>query len=286
MAILSDRSVNYDTSSSRGGGRGIQLLIALGVALFSLFTYFSQTQFNEITNEKQHVAISPRQEKALGLQSAPEMVAQFGGRSRDMQAQALVKEVGYRIVNRSDAKRAPYEFSFTVLADPSTINAFALPGGPVFITEGLLRRLKTKGQLAGVLGHEVGHVVARHSAEHLAKAQLTQGLTGAAVLATYDPDDPNSRNSAAIAAAVGQVVNMKFGRQDELESDKLGVQFTHQAGYDPRAMIEVMHILKEASKSRTPEFFSTHPNPENRVAKINDAIQQRFPTGVPDGLEK
>lgn len=263
---------------------GIRLLIGLVVAGFSLFTYFSQTQYNEVTQEKQHVAISPRQEVALGLQSIPEMTAQFGGVADDPQAQALVNEVGRELVTKTDASRTPYEFKFTVLDDDRTVNAFALPGGPVFITEALYRKLKTRGQLAGVLGHEVGHVVARHSAEHIAKAQLTQGLTGAAVLATYDPDDPNSRNSAMIASVVGQLVNMKFGRGDELESDRLGVKFASEAGYDPRGMIEVMRILKEASKTRTPEFFSTHPNPENRVEKINQAIAERFPNGVPDGL--
>src|SRR5262249_38286485 len=158
----------------------------------------------------------------------------------------------------------PYRFSFQVLDNDRVINAFALPGGPVFITEALLKKLRTRGELAGVLGHEIGHVVARHSAQHIAKAQLTDGLTGAAVLATYNPDDPYDRNSAMIATVIGQLVNMRFGREDEIQSDKLGVRFMSEAGYDPRAMIGVMEVLKEASKSRTPEFFSTHPNPDRR----------------------
>src|SRR5690606_26163857 len=141
-------------------------------------------------------------------------------------------------------------------------NAFALPGGQVFITAALLSRLRSEGQVAGVLGHEIGHVVARHGAEHMAKARLTQGLTGAAVLATYDPSDPSSRGSAAVAALIGQMVNMRFGREDELESDRLGVRFMAEAGYDPRSMVEVMKVLQEAAGGgRQPEFFSTHPNP-------------------------
>ena len=174
-----------------------------------------------------------------------------------------------------------------MLTDPETINAFALPGGQVFITEGLLKRLKTEGQLAGVLGHEVGHVVARHGAEHIAKEQLTQGLTGAAVLATYDPSDPSSRNSAAVAAMIGQLVTMRFGRQDELEADKLGVRFSSESKYDPRSMIALMKILEESSQgNRPPEFFSTHPNPENRIQQIEAAIQEEFPNGVPEGLQQ
>ena len=129
--------------------------------------------------------------------------------------------------------------------------------------------------------------MARHGAEHIAKQQLTQGLTGAAVLATYDPNDPASRGSAAVAAMIGQLISMRFGRQDELEADNLGVRFTSEAGYDPRAMVALMKILDQSSKGgRPPEFFSTHPNPENRIERIQAAIKQRFPNGVPPGLEK
>ncbi len=272
-------------SQSRSGSRiKVQLLIALMVAGFSLFTYFSQTQYNEVTNEKQHVAISTQQEIALGLQSAPSMAREYGGTSNDPRGQALVSSVGNELVNKTVAGKSPYRFTFKVLADDRVVNAFALPGGPVFITEALLNKLKTRGQLAGVLGHEIGHVLARHSAEHIAKAQLTQGLTGAAVIASYDPDDASSRNSAMIASVIGQLVNMKFGRDDEIESDKLGVKLSSEAGYDPRAMIEVMSILKAASQSRTPEFFSTHPNPDNRVERIKQAITKLYPNGVPEGL--
>jgi predicted Zn-dependent protease len=117
-------------------------------------------------------------------------------------------------------------------------------------------------------------VVARHSAEHIAKAQLTEGLTGAAVLATYDPNNPASANSAQIAALIGQLINLKFGRDDELEADALGVCFMNDTGYDPNEMVNVMQILEAASQGNAPpEFFSTHPSPENRIARIQEAIQ-------------
>ena len=264
-----------------------RLVIALIIAAISLLGYFGSSVFNPITQETQHVAgITPEQEVALGLQAAPEMAQQFGGLDSNTQLQAKVDQVGQRLVSRSAAGKSPYRFEFHVLDDPETINAFALPGGQVFITEGLLRQLKTEGQLAGVLGHEIGHVVARHGAEHIAKQQLTEGLTGAAVLATYDPNDPSSRNSAAIATMIGQLVTMRFGRQDELEADRLGVRFTGESGYDPRAMIQLMKILDQSSQGqRPPEFFSTHPNPENRIQRIEEAIRQQYPNGVPEGLE-
>jgi len=268
-----------------GGSGKARLLIGLVMAAFALFSYFRSSVYNPVTGEKQHINITEEQEIALGLQSAPEMAAQFGGLHPDQQAQALVDAVGRRLVENSAASQTPYKFEFNLLADDRTVNAFALPGGPVFITAALFNRLQSEGQLAGVLGHEIGHVVARHSAQQIAKQQLTQGLTGALVLSTYDPYNPSSQRTAQIAMVIGQLVNMKYGREDELQSDYLGVRFLADAGYDPRALIGVMQILAEAGGgARQPEFFSTHPNPENRVAQIEAAIHERFPDGVPAGL--
>jgi len=268
---------------SFGGGR---ILIALAIAAFSIISYYSSREYNPVTDEVQHVKVTPEQEIALGLQAAPEMAQQFGGLHPDQEAQDTVDQICDRIVAQSKAHETPYKFECHVLADEDTINAFALPGGQVFMTAGLLKRLQSEGQVAGVLGHEIGHVVGRHGAEHMAKAQLTQGLTGAAVLATYDPNNPNSRNNAAVAALIGQMVNMRFGRQDELESDKLGVRFLAESGYDPRAMVGVMKILEESSGGgRQPEFFSTHPNPGHRIEYIEQAIAETFPQGVPADLQ-
>jgi predicted Zn-dependent protease len=250
------------------------LLIALVIAGISLFTYFSNRVDNPVTGETQHIGISVEQEIALGLQAAPQMAAEFGGLEQDNSAQALVDEVGNRIISQSVAGESPYQYEFHLLDDDQTINAFALPGGQIFITNGLLQSLRTEGELAGVLGHEVGHVVGRHSAEHIAKAQLTEGLTGAAVIASYDPDNPSSARTAQMAVLIGQMINMKFGREDELESDFLGVCFLADAGYDPSELIGVMEVLASASQGpRPPEFFSTHPNPERRVERIQEAIQ-------------
>ncbi len=274
---------------SRGGcgasaGRILIAVVLVGVALFS---YFGSRVYNPVTDETQHINISAKQEVALGLQAAPQMEAEFGGQSQDMRAQGLVDQVCTKIVQSSDAGKTDYPFACHLLADPSTVNAFALPGGQVYITTALFNRLQTEGQLAGVLGHEMGHVVARHGAEHIAKTQLTQDLTGAVVVASYDPSNPNSAYAAQIAALVGQLVNLKYGRSDELESDQLGVRFMAEAGYDPRAMITVMQILAESSSGgNPPEFFSTHPNPDNRIEHIQQAIATQYPDGVPAGLQE
>jgi beta-barrel assembly-enhancing protease len=274
----------YDGGERRSGGRG-RLLIGLVVAAFSLVSYFSMRVYNPVTHETQHVGVTAEQEIALGLQAAPEMAAQYGGVDPDRADQERVDRIGHQLLAQSDAKDTPYRFEFHALADPRTVNAFALPGGQVFVTAGLLHLLETDGQLAGVLGHEMGHVVARHGAQQMAKERLTQGLTGAAVLATYDPNNPSTQRGAAVAALVGRLVGMRFGRQDELQADQLGVRLVAQSGYDPRAMIQVMQILEKASPGRQVEFFSTHPNPEHRIERIQAAIAQAFPSGVPSGLK-
>lgn len=254
-------------------------MVAVVVAVFALISYFRSASYNEVTGEKQYIALTPRQEIAMGLQAAPEMAKQHGGLHPDTQAQALVDRVGSKLVQRSSARETPWQFDFHLLRDPQTVNAFALPGGQVFITAALFDRFKTEGQLAGVLGHEVGHVVARHSAQRIAKSSLTQGLIGAVVVASGD------QRSAQAAMMIGQMVNMKYGREDEIESDVLGVRFMAKAGYDPRSLIGVMKILKEAGGGRSqPEFFSTHPDPDNRIERIKEAIAAAFPNGVPDGL--
>ena len=202
------------------------------------------------------------------------MIAEMGGAITNHEAAALVQSVGERVVARSDAAKTVYRnnFRFHLLNDPNTINAFALPGGQIFITTGLLSKMKTEDQLAGVLGHEVGHVVARHSAEKLAQMELAQGLTGAVTMATYDASNPNS---GYIAQMVSNMLQMKYGRAQELESDDLGVRFLMQAGYNPEDLIDVMEILKQASgPNKVPEFQSTHPDPENRKEHIRAAIEK------------
>ena len=263
---------------------GARLLIGLAMAAFALISYMNKSQVNPVTGEKQHISISQDQEIALGLQSAPEMMAQFGGPSQDAEATALVQKVGEKIVASSEAGKSGYEYHFVLLGDQNTINAFALPGGPVFITEALLARLKTEGQLAGVLGHEISHVVLRHSAEQIAQQELTQGLTGALILSTYDPNNRNSGQSAQMALLIANLINLRYSRNDELESDRFGVKYMGEAGYDPNAMLGVMEVLSATRQGgEPPEFFSTHPSPENRSDRIADAIREFFPDGPPAG---
>lgn len=253
----------------RTGRLGGTLIIALIIAGISLFRYCSTASYNEYLGINQHVSITPDQEIAIGLHSKPAMIQEYGGHDADQRAQELVREVGRRLVQSSVAAQTPYQYEFHLLADPNTVNAFALPGGQVFITRALFDRLTDVDQLAGVLGHEIGHVIARHAGERMEKDNLLQGLAGAAGVAMGD------YQSAQMAQQVAALIGLKYGREQELQSDDLGVRFMIEAGFNPEKLIDVMEILKRASGSQErPEFTSTHPDPENRKQKIEEAIQK------------
>ncbi len=243
----------------------VRIIIGVVIALIAVISYFMKTDENPVTGEKQKVSLTVDQEIRLGLQSTPEMIRKFGGEYPDSKLQLYVDKVGGKLVNSTEAGKSPYKFEFHLLADANTVNAFALPGGQIFITYALLKRLKTEDQLAGVLGHEIGHVINRHSAEHIAKQELTEGLIRATDIASGEP--------GMISRFVGNMVNMKYGREDELESDDYGVKYMIEAGYKPEAMIDVMKILKEASGGgNQPEFMSTHPSSDNRIEKLKEVI--------------
>ncbi|HNR06707.1 MAG TPA: M48 family metalloprotease [Saprospiraceae bacterium] len=275
----SDSRYGYGGYTRRTGFRWGGLLMALLLAGYALCKYYSSSQYNEITGEEQHVgAITKEQEIALGLESAPYMAQQHGGLYPDERAQAYVKKVGHRIVQNSVVQKSGYQYDFHLLADPQSVNAFALPGGQVFITLALFSRLENEDQLAGIFGHEIGHVIARHGAQRMAQQELAQGLTGAAVIAAGD------YQSAQGIQMIANLISMSYGRDQELESDDLGVRFMYEAGYRPEALLDVMRILEAASQGqRQPEFFSTHPSPENRLQKIQDAID-KYTRGKPNQI--
>jgi predicted Zn-dependent protease len=263
----------------------IRLGIALFISLFGLISYCSNTVDNPITGEKQRVQLAPEEEVELGLQARSQMAAQYGGLYPDKPLQDYVDQVGEQVVQQSAAQSSHYPFEFYLLRDSQTVNAFALPGGQVFITAGLLRRLSSEAQLAAVLGHEVGHVVARHGAEHLAKQKLGAALVNAVGIAASD-EQGNGQQAAVIAQAVNQMVGLRYGRNDELESDRLGFRFMTEAGYNPKAIVELMQVLGSArSGGQPPEFFSSHPNPDNRIQRLQSLIAETYPNGIPANLE-
>jgi predicted Zn-dependent protease len=282
-------SYGYDSNSGPGRQISLRLLAALVIGVIAIATYFFETQINPVTGEKQHVAMNVDQEMRLGLEAAPQMAAEMGGAAdprTDARAR-FVATVGRRLVEQSDARRSPYvgNFHFVLLNDPNTINAFALPGGQIFITRALFDRLDDEAELAGVLGHEIGHVINRHAAEHMATGRLGQMLTTAVGVGASGDD--RGREAAMVAAMVNQMTQLRFSRGDESEADHYGLKYMAQAGYDPSAMLDVMKILKEASQgSRQPEFLATHPMPETRLKEIADILSHDYPDGIPTNLTR
>lgn len=263
-----------DPYSRQGRGVGtsrfrVMLFIGLAMIGFHAFKYFTNVQENPVTGEVQRIQWTPDQEIQLGLQSSNQMAQQYGGLHPDQRAQELVDRVGKRLANTPTAQKSGYPFDFHLLADDRTVNAFALPGGQCFITAALYTKLENEDQLAGVLGHEIGHVIERHGAERMAKTGFIQGIVQSIMISSG-----GDVTMAQIANVVGNYANMKYGRDQELESDQWGVKLMIDANYEPEALIGVMDILESSSGGqRVPEFQSSHPSPENRRERIKEAIE-------------
>jgi len=250
----------------RGRRLLIRLVIGAIIIAFAFWTRYTNTEINPYTGKEQVINLSSDEEIAIGLQNTPHMEQEYGGLYPSQEGQDLVRKVGNNLVNNSIARETPYKYNFHLLADPNTVNAFALPGGQVFITYALFSRLENEDQLAGVLGHEIGHVLGRHSAERIANSEFWKSVS----------------QGAQVGANAGQVVNgignrtlLGNSREDELESDDLGVRFMIKAGYNPDEMIRVMEILKASSgPSQGPEYQSDHPSPDNRIQHIKASIKK------------
>jgi predicted Zn-dependent protease len=283
----------YEPSAFRSpepySGPSLRVVAGLVIAVVGVVIYMARTEVNPVTGRRQHIGMGVEEEKSLGLQAAPQMAREMGGAldpGRDPRA-AEVARIGRRVVDQSDAARSPYygNYHFYLLNDPKTVNAFALPGGQVFITRGLYEKLDDEAELAGVLGHEVGHVVNRHAAEHMAQGQLGKVLTTAVGVGASG--DQRGRDAFAAAAMVNQFAQLKFSRSDESEADSAGLDYMAEAGFDPSAMLDVMRILKDASSGgRQPEILATHPLPETRLNRIHDTLAEKYPRGVPPNLSR
>ncbi|MEO0415099.1 MAG: M48 family metallopeptidase [Verrucomicrobiota bacterium] len=273
------RGLNRAVRGRSRMGCTARIVLALIVVGFAFIQFLMSTQkvTNAYTGEVQRLALSPQQEAAMGLKAAPQMIAQHGGQHPDPRAQALVDRVGQKLVvhtNRLARHGQPisYPYEFHLLADDQRINAFALPGGQIFITAALFKQLENEDQLAGVLGHEVGHVIAKHSNAQMSQRGWLAGLArGAGVLIGGD----SMTGASQVSGMVNQVLSTKYGREDEFQSDEIGAVLMAASGYDPAEIIGVLEILKRnAGGSRSPEMLSSHPYPEKRIENIKRLLQQ------------
>ena len=241
------------------------------ILLFSLSICFTGCGVNPITGEKELMLISPAQEDRIGAQYAPEVEKQLGGRIENDELQNYISSIGRKIVRVSHTPGKT--FRFTAVNDKS-VNALALPGGYIFITRGMLENLESEAQLASILAHETAHVTARHTSSAMSK-QMGIDITLSIISSTTDMP----ASAQTIASYGKQLIGMKFSRDDEKEADIAGLDYLERAGYQPQAIVETMEILDRQSKIKPIQFFSTHPNPENRKEYLEYKIKRRGYTG-------
>jgi len=215
------------------------------------------------------------EEVQLGNQLAAE-VNQQEKILQDPQVQAYVNSVGQKVVQASGDKRDGIKYSFTVIDQPGTINAFALPGGHIYVYSGLILAARSEAELAGVLAHEVGHVTSRHAAQALGTAYGLQTLSAIAL-----GQNPGALQQLA-AGIAAQGYMARHSRDAEREADMKGLQYMTKAGYDPKAMPRFFEELVRISgkSNAVSEFFASHPNPQERVKNLNAEIAKKGnPTG-------
>lgn len=216
--------------------------------------------------------VSVRDEIQIGQQAQQE-IRQQTPEVRDPAVREYVTSLGRQLAAHASGADYPYSFS---TADYRELNAFALPGGPVWINRGILEAASTEAQVAGVMAHEIAHVAQRHSAQQITKGTVANGLLG--LLGAVLGDDGAGAAAARVAAGVtAQSFMLKFSRDDEREADTEGVRIMQRAGYDTRGMLEFMQGLAQQSgggSGRAAEFLSTHPAPASRVRELQQLVAQ------------
>lgn len=217
----------------------------------------------------------------MGQQGAEQVRAQMGLYKND-RLQDYVSRIGMALAAKSENPNLPW--SFQVVDDPA-VNAFALPGGPIFVTRGILGYFNSEAEMAAVLGHEIGHVTARHSAEQLSRAQVAQ--LGLGVGSIFVPEV--AQFGDLIGASLG-LAFLKFGRDDERQADRLGLRYMSSVQYDPHEMVDVFVMLGRVSEaaggSSVPNWLSTHPAPEDRRDRINELIAQLPPSAAQGQVDR
>jgi predicted Zn-dependent protease len=222
---------------------------------------------NPLTGEKELMLMTESQDLDIGKKYAPQLEKQMGGKIPDNALQNYINSVGQKVAMVSH--RRTWEYHFAAL-DDDMVNAFALPGGYIFITKGMLQQLTTEAQLASILGHEVAHIVARDT------AALMSREIGIDILLTAVTTESTSSTTRTAADLTRQIIGLRFSRRDEKDADYAGLDYMVRAGYNPNGMVETMQMLQDQQKTRTIEFFSTHPSPINRVAYLKERIASRY----------
>ncbi len=248
-----------------------------GLVSVSLLTAASLAgcKTNPSTGRSQFIVVSSEQTAQMGEEAKPELIAEYGGEVKSAELRQYVTQVGKRLVRHVEPEYAGTQWEFITL-DSEVINAFALPGGKVFMSRGLLQELNSEAALAGVLGHEIGHVTAKHIDERISHAMVVQGIAGVGS-AAVGGSSGWAEVIPLVVGAGGQGYLLKFGRDQESEADRQGLKYMVKASYDPTGMEDVMRVLIKASEGHEQwEMLSTHPDPERRLEDIQALIEEDY----------
>jgi predicted Zn-dependent protease len=242
--------------------------VFLRLSTLTLIVALAACARNPVTGNREFVLISEGQEISMGQEAAKEVEASIG-LVDDAELQAYVRRVGGRLAAVSERPNLPWRFG--VVDDP-TPNAFALPGGPIYITRGLMSLMDSEAELAAVLGHEIGHITARHSVNQLSKSQLAQLGLGLGMIFV-----PQLQNFGNLLGTGMQLLFLKYGRDHERQADDLGFKYSLQESYDVREMDDVFASLARigelgAQRSALPSWLATHPAPEERIERIGQKV--------------
>lgn len=246
----------------------IALLRVLPImAMASMLFLNSCAVTNPVTGKKQLLVMSEQEEIALGKSSDPQVMAEFGAYD-DPKLQAFINQKGQEMVKISHRPTLPFQFK---VVDSDVVNAFALPGGFVYFTRGIMAHFNNEAEFAGVLGHEIGHVTARHGAlQQRSQILGTIGLIGVLVAV------PGAAEFAEPLSQGMQLLLLKNGRDHESQSDELGVEYSTKIGYDAKEMAEFFSTIDRLSggpEGRVPNFLSTHPNPLDRFKRVGELAE-------------
>lgn len=241
-------------------------IVLLGFSLIIIFTGCAR---NPVTGKKQLVLMSEKQEIAMGQEADPQIVQAYG-LYQDKALQAFIDQKGQEMAKVSHRSKLNYEFK---ILDSPIINAFALPGGYVYFTRGIMAHFNNEAEFAGVLGHEIGHITARHSVAQQRNSLLGQlGLIAGVV---FVPEFAQFSDQASQGL---NLMLLKFGRDAESQSDELGVEYSSKVGYDAQKMAGFFNTLErnqmESGAGELPEFLSTHPSPAGREANVSQLAKE------------
>jgi predicted Zn-dependent protease len=250
--------------------KSIKIFLYPIIAILALSSMFSSCARNPVTGKQEFMLLSESDEIKMGQQTDVSVVQMYGIYDDD-ELSKYIDELGQKMAKISHRPNLKYEFK---VMDSPVINAFAVPGGYVYVTRGILAHLNNEAELAGVIGHEIGHVTARHSAQKYSETYLANLGLGVGSMISKD-----FAMFAGIAAQGLGLLFLRFSRDDERQSDVLGVEYSTKVGYDAREMSNFFHTLdkmqSQSEQGGLPDWFSTHPNPANRVVDVRKEAEKK-----------